>query len=215
METHESFYASGNNYKPIMDTVKNQKMSLILVLSIVMLAGVIITGVVVNIVSAANSIKVQTKTIQHPITSKGSPHIAPTIYKTRFFRMGIGPSDRQMTWLFSGELDGAIENPPFLDVPTYYGISHAPIILGVLAKDHHFGWQYPGQTNEDGTFSGTFHLCDNDTTKDHSFYFTVYFKGGDYRSAYDGGKLNPVSFKETSSEGSTSWGPWRAQMCPR
>jgi len=54
----------------------NIKISIILVLSI---TAVLVTGTVVNIVSAANSgVKVQPKTYQHPITSIGSTHIVPS-----------------------------------------------------------------------------------------------------------------------------------------
>jgi hypothetical protein len=48
-------------------TTGNQK--LVVVLSITILAGVLVTGTIVNIVSAANSINIQTKANQHPITS--------------------------------------------------------------------------------------------------------------------------------------------------
>jgi hypothetical protein len=51
----------------------NLKISIMLVLSISILAAVLVTGTVVNIVSAANSINVQTKT--NLVTSTGSPHI--------------------------------------------------------------------------------------------------------------------------------------------
>jgi hypothetical protein len=220
---------------------ENQTIPIILMLSISILATVLVTGTVINIVSAANSIKVQTKTIQHPVTRTTSPHIASSVARgkylrgqgtsdlcgqycpTQFFRMSMVPVGTS-EWKFTGELDGELTWTVDKEHKSgYYGISHAPIILGVLAKDHHFGWQYPGQTNEDGTFSGTFHLCDNDTTKDHSFYFTVYFTNEnhiDYWSAYDGGTFlihyfggQPAHPDGISSEGSTSWGPWKAQIC--
>lgn len=56
-------------------TTGNLKISIMLVLSISILAAVLVTGTVVKIVSAANSINVQTKTHQHPVTSTGNPHI--------------------------------------------------------------------------------------------------------------------------------------------
>jgi hypothetical protein len=58
-----------------------QKISIMLVLSITILAAVLVTGTVVNIVSAANSVNVQTNKNQHPVTSTGSPHIVPESYK--------------------------------------------------------------------------------------------------------------------------------------
>jgi hypothetical protein len=48
-----------------------------LVLSITILAAVLVTGTVVNIVSAANTLNGQQKTNQHPVTSKGSPYTIP------------------------------------------------------------------------------------------------------------------------------------------
>jgi hypothetical protein len=57
-------------------TTGNQKMSIMLVLSITILAAVLVTGTVVNIVTAANSdVKVQPKTYQHPVTSTGRSRI--------------------------------------------------------------------------------------------------------------------------------------------
>jgi hypothetical protein len=58
---------------------ENQTIPIILMLSISILATVLVTGTVINIVSAANSIKVQTKTIQHPVTRTTSPHIASSV----------------------------------------------------------------------------------------------------------------------------------------
>lgn len=129
-------------------------------------------------------------------------------------------------WSLSGK-----RSETFLDTGGGHGIigdedHNTPIILGVLAKDRHFGWQFPGKTVEkvpdfsgagpDGMFSGAFHLCDDPkySKNDHHFYFTVYFKGGKWANHDDiyGGTYN-YDYDGTSSEGSTSWGPWLADTC--
>jgi hypothetical protein len=66
-----------NRYKPVVRSIGNQKISIILVLSISILAVVLVTGTVINIVSAANSINVQTKT--NLVTSKGSSHVLSSV----------------------------------------------------------------------------------------------------------------------------------------
>jgi hypothetical protein len=63
-------------HKRLAHTTGNVKISIILALSIAILAAVLVTGTVVNIVSAAKSINVQTKT--NPVTNTGNPHIAPS-----------------------------------------------------------------------------------------------------------------------------------------
>jgi hypothetical protein len=64
----ESSYTGGDS-----GIIMVRKISIMLALSIVTLTAVLVTGTVANIVSAANSINVQTS--QHPVTGMGSPHI--------------------------------------------------------------------------------------------------------------------------------------------
>jgi len=246
-------------------TTGNQKTSIMLVLSITILA-VLVTGTVANIVSATKTINVQTKRNliststhvlslaahgnnvqtkrnQHPVTRTGSPHIvskplsdvtychydqgasgagpgpsADIACPTGFFSMGLtSVPPTTHTFTFSGTLAGAdpsycCPSWPF-SKGTFYGIEDAPIGLGVLAKDRHFSYTFHVKTglrqqDLEGKFSGTFHLCDNRPTGDHSFYFTAYFDRGVYKS-----RGIPIEFDVTSSEGSSSWGPWVAQIC--
>jgi hypothetical protein len=80
-------------------TTGNVKISIILALSIAILAAVLVTGTVVNIVSAANSINVQTKSSQHPVTSTASPHIVSSAAhgSIKVRPTGINPYDQCYT----------------------------------------------------------------------------------------------------------------------
>jgi hypothetical protein len=125
-------------------TTGNQKISIMLVLSITILAAVLVTGTVVNIVSAANSINVQTKTnlvtstrsphmvssathgnvnvqpktSQHPVTSKGSPHILPSAAHGTKCYSGPCPNG---TW--GSKFTRLVYIPPSKDQPLLYGYS--------------------------------------------------------------------------------------------
>jgi hypothetical protein len=65
----------GDIQKLMVRTAVNQKISIMLVLSITILAAVLVTGAVEDIVSAAGIIKVHANTKQHPVTSTGNAHI--------------------------------------------------------------------------------------------------------------------------------------------
>lgn len=73
--TNKSLYTSAHIHRPMVRTAKNQKISIILALSIAILAVVLVTGtVVINIVSsAAYGVNAQTKT--NLVASIGSPHV--------------------------------------------------------------------------------------------------------------------------------------------
>jgi hypothetical protein len=258
------FYRSGSVEKSMVGTTGTPKISIMLVLSISILSGVLVTGTVVNILAAgsinvqtkenqdavtarstgishnlasgtesmAHRINVQTKTKVIPVTSKGNPHISSAaqginqtstkhvvsntkrlrgdqIWNSWFNRNGMDLKKNGNTFTFGGQLIGE----------TYFGthgIRYAPIILGVLAKDRHFGWQFPWKISQEGWFGGSFHLCDGQQflNKDHHFYFTAYFKGGPQVNVDEiTGGDTVYNYKPTSSEGSSSWGPHSADIC--
>jgi hypothetical protein len=212
-------------------TMGNQKMSIMVVLSMTILA-ILVTGTEVNIVSAAKSINVQLKANQHPvtgtfnaqtktnqlhITSAGTPrgkylHAAlcnGTGCITKFFKMRIdrvGVSE----WRYTAELDGNVPSGG----STFYGISYAPITVGILTGDDRFNLKVPGKTDQYGTSIGAFHICDNGTN-DHYFYVTMYFEGGYYTSsAFKQNPSNLIRFDPTSShDDSFSKLKWFAQNC--
>ncbi len=279
-------------------TTENLKISIMLVLSITILAAILVTGTVVNIVSAANSINVQTKTNQHPVTSTGSPHIVPsaggsiniqtktnqhpvtstgsphivrssykpiivyvcpaggsvkvppkyrivcshTVSSAAHLSLGQcyvvnvidgdgaapvpSPSDRDCPadirdmylhpspdgykFDFGGRLVGCEgqmgeSNIPFTGDKCYgwVNLDKAPIEIKVMmGKDvsHAHGWYTPGvvtKTAADGTFAGTFPLCDDPKYTDHSAYLTAYFSGGEV----SGSKYPGPDVQGTSSTG--------------
>ncbi len=211
-------------------TGENQKISIILVLSITTLAAVLVTGTVVNIVSAANSVNVQPKTNQRPVTSTGRPHI---VSSTAHGSVSIQPNQHHVikTLLAPhtkglGQCWNVLEKPPPpygiyiaytvtcpAEIPgihlftkdttinfwgkllgwkgsvagdvsgasKYYEVDNAHIeIKVVVGKDKHLVCCQPSvlaTTGLDGTFSGTFTLCDDPKYSDHGAILTAYLVG--------------------------------------
>jgi hypothetical protein len=182
-------------------TAQSQKISIILVLSITIIAVVLITGTVVNIVSAANSIKVQTKT--NPVTSTGSRHTVsrnlvqaqgkhvsftacveqrscPTEFTDMYIRESHDPSLHN-SFDYGGKLLGCQGLKSGANVCStdagWYGIDKAPIEIKVkLGRDGHglYTLPYLRQTNDLAMFAGTFSLCDAPAATNHDAYLTAY-----------------------------------------
>jgi hypothetical protein len=236
-------------------TTGNSKISIVLVLSITILIGAaLVTGTVINIVSAANSgVKVQPKTYQHPATSIGSTHI---VSSAAHGRVNVQPNQHYVTkTLLRGRAslsqcwdlqqkppppygiyypvpvtcDAKIPGLQIRSTPTsttikfdyegkllgwsgsvagdvsghsgYRGLDNAPIEIKVfVGKDKHLVYQ-PGvvaTTGLDGTFNGTFALCDDPKYSDHSAILTAYVHaasdGTIPGSKYPGPYVLPVEY---------------------
>jgi hypothetical protein len=239
----------------MVNEAEDQKISIILVLSVAILTAMLVTGTAVNIVSAANTINVKTKANQHPVKSTGSPHIVSSAHtyginvqnmtkyhehpvKVAVCSAGVQPKYRTMcshaassarahgigqcytvdiidgsgslptpsprpvncpakfsdVWIrpgpapvfdLGGKLRGCVglaqSGLPWQRsecvLSDYDPIDNAAIeIKGYVGKDKHYSFS-PGlvaKTKADGTFDGSFRLCDQPQYSDHSAYLTYY-----------------------------------------
>jgi hypothetical protein len=98
--------------------VRNVKMSIILVLSITIVAAVLVTGTIVNIVSAANSINAQTKASQHPVTRTASPHIVSSA-QTHGFNAQTKTNQHPITKTLKGPAGAQCWDVRYYPTPPY------------------------------------------------------------------------------------------------
>jgi hypothetical protein len=130
----------------------NIEISIILVLSI---TAVLITGTVVNIVSAANSgVKVKPKTYQHPVASIGTTHIVPSAARGS---LKLQPKTNLVTSTRSPYIISSAHGTKCKSGPCPNGIWGSEFTLlqftHLVSGQYSFKGQLKGETY-DGTFHG-------------------------------------------------------------